>query len=99
VVPSEMRALLRLMQQIEKRLENRDCDEIVEALAFYRSQVKNDFTAKVACREICRMCADKAWANRLVTGMDYADWLLLLKELKTTTERALEKIEARLAGT
>lgn len=45
------------------------------------------------------MCGDKAWANRLVTGMDYADWLLLLKELKTTTERALEKIEARLAGT
>jgi hypothetical protein len=94
-----MRVLLRLMQQIEKRLENRDCDEIVEALAFYRAQVKNDFTAKVTCREICRMCVDKAWANRLVTGMDYADWLLLLKELRTTTERALEKIEARLAGT
>lgn len=99
MVPSEMRALLRLMKDVEKRLEGRDCDEIAEALAFYRAQVKNDFTAKVTCREICRMCGDKAWANRLVTGMDYADWLLLLKELKATTERALEKIEARLAGT
>ena len=98
MVPSEMRALLRLMADIEKRLEDRDCDEIVEALAFYRAQVKNDFTAKVACREICRMCGDKAWANRLVTGMDYGDWLLQLKELKSTAERALSQIEARVAG-
>ncbi len=98
MVPSEMRALLRLMKDIEKRLEGRDCDKIVEALAFYRAQVKNDFTAKVACREIRRMCTDTAWANRLVTGMDYADWLLLLKELKSTAERALSQIESRLAG-
>ena len=98
MVPSEMRALLRLMEHIEKRLEGRDCEKIADALAFYRAQAINDFTARVTCREICRMCGDKAWANRLVTGMPYADWLLLLKELKSTAERALSQIEARLAG-
>ena len=98
MIPAEMEYLVRLLDDLARRLAGRDCDEIVEDLAFYRSQVKNDFTARVVCREIVSMCHPKAWGDRFVTGMDRADWILLLQELKAAAETALDRIEQRRAG-
>jgi hypothetical protein len=93
-----MEPLVRLLDELPQKLAGRDCDDIVGDLTFYRAQVKNDFTAKVVCREIVAMCHPKAWGDRFVTGMDHADWILLLQELKSAAETALDRIEFRQAG-
>lgn len=98
MIPTEMTDLLRLLDRLPRKLEGRDCDDIVEDLAFYRSQVKNDFSAKVVCKEIVTMCHPRAWGDRFVTGMDHADWIRLLQGLKAAAETALNRIEQRQAG-
>jgi hypothetical protein len=98
MIPPEMTGLLRLLDNLPARLEGRDVDDIVEDLAFYRSQVKNDFSAKVVCREIAVMCHPRAWGDRFVTGMDHADWILLLQQLKAAADTTLARIEQRQAG-
>jgi hypothetical protein len=93
-----MEPLVRLLDDLLRRLKDRDYQDIVEDLAFYRAQVKNDFTAKVVCRELVTMCHPRAWGDRFVSGMRHAEWIRLLQELKATAEKALARIEQRQAG-
>ena len=97
MIPTEMEPLVRLLEDLPRRLKGRDCDDIVEDLAFYRAQVKNDFAAKIVCRELVVMCHPRAWGDRFVTGMDRAEWILLLQKVKAAAETALRQIEQRQA--
>jgi hypothetical protein len=95
MIPPEMTDLLRMLDEVFRKLEGRDCDDIADDLAFYRSQVKNDFSARVVCKEIAVMCHPGAWGDRLVSGMTHAEWIRLLQELKAAAETALGRIEQR----
>jgi hypothetical protein len=98
MIPAEMESVVRLLEELPLRLKGRDCDDIIEDLAFYRAQAKNDFAAKVVCRELVVMCHPQWWGDRFVTGMDRAEWIRLLKELRTAAETALDRIERRQAA-
>jgi len=98
-IPKEAVPLVEQIEDVIDLLKNKECDDIVSYLRYYKSRIKNDFTAKFICKDLAAMCHPQAWGSRYITGLNRAKWLIVLNNLQSVCISTHNDIENRQATT
>ncbi|CAB5114240.1 hypothetical protein D3OALGA1CA_2163 [Olavius algarvensis associated proteobacterium Delta 3] len=98
MIPEEAIPLIEHIDAVIDLLKSKECDDIVSYLVYYKSRIKNDFTATLICGDLAGMCRPEAWGDRYIGGMDRATWLVLLNRLQSVCISTFNDIKKRQAA-